>query len=49
MDKGESAERTDLKVRTRDFAIRIVRLFGSLPKTIEAQVWENNSCDRERL
>jgi len=28
----------DLKVRTKDFAIRIIRLYASLPKTTEAQV-----------
>ena len=28
----------DLRVRTKDFAIRIVRLFAALPKTTEAQV-----------
>jgi len=28
----------DLTVRTRRFAVRVVRLFGALPKGIEAQV-----------
>ena len=28
----------DLKIRTKDFAIRIIRLYGALPKTVEAQV-----------
>ncbi|MFT3746291.1 MAG: four helix bundle protein [Pyrinomonadaceae bacterium] len=28
----------DLKVRTKDFAFRIINLFRSLPKTTEAQV-----------
>jgi four helix bundle protein len=28
----------DLKVRTKHFALRIIRLFSSLPKTAEAQV-----------
>ena len=28
----------DLKIRTRDFALRIVRLYSSLPKFTEAQV-----------
>jgi four helix bundle protein len=28
----------DLKIRTRDFALRIVRLYSSLPKSAEAQV-----------
>ena len=29
---------SDLKVRTKSFALRVVRLYGALPKTIEAQV-----------
>ncbi|HMO81405.1 MAG TPA: four helix bundle protein [Pyrinomonadaceae bacterium] len=28
----------DLKQRTKAFAVRIIRLFGALPKTVEAQV-----------
>lgn len=28
----------DLKSRTKDFALRIIRLFRSLPKSVEAQV-----------
>ncbi len=28
----------DLRVRTRKFALRIVRLYSQLPKTVEAQV-----------
>jgi four helix bundle protein len=28
----------DLRVRTKSFALRIIRLYASLPKTIEAQV-----------
>ena len=28
----------DLKVRTRDFALRVIRLYSSLPKSAEAQV-----------
>jgi len=28
----------DLKLRTKDFAVRIIRLFAALPKTTEAQV-----------
>jgi four helix bundle protein len=28
----------DLKIRTRAFALRIIRLYGKLPKTTEAQV-----------
>jgi four helix bundle protein len=28
----------DLKVRTKSFALRIIKLFASLPKSAEAQV-----------
>jgi four helix bundle protein len=28
----------DLKLRTKDFAVRIIRLYAALPKTTEAQV-----------
>ena len=28
----------DLKIRTKEFAVRIIRLFAALPKTAEAQV-----------
>jgi len=28
----------DLKARTSDFALRIIRMYGRLPKTTEAQV-----------
>ncbi|MCG3209818.1 MAG: hypothetical protein FOGNACKC_03445 [Anaerolineae bacterium] len=30
--------KTDLKERTRSFALRIIRLYGALPKSTEAQV-----------
>ena len=28
----------DLKLRTKDFSLRVIRLYSSLPKTTEAQV-----------
>ncbi len=31
-------EKRDLRIRTKDFALRIIRLFVALPKTTEAQV-----------
>jgi four helix bundle protein len=31
-------EKNDLKARTKDFAIRVIRFYGSLPKSPEAQV-----------
>lgn len=34
----ESKKLVDLKPRTKEFAVRIVRLYMSLPKTTEAQV-----------
>ncbi len=42
MNKGENEMATneapqDLRTRTTDFALRIVRLYSSLPKTTEAQ------------
>ena len=36
-DAGTSVNK-DLKVRTKDFAVRIIKLFAALPKTVEAQV-----------
>ena len=42
MDEGkrmnEDTERIDLAVRTKQFALRIIRMYASLPKTTEAQV-----------
>ncbi len=32
------SERVDLKVRTKAFALRVIRLYSSLPKTTVAQV-----------
>lgn len=31
-------QRRDLRERTKGFALRIVRMYGALPKTVEAQV-----------
>ena len=31
-------ERHDLRLRTREFALRVLRLYSSLPRTTEAQV-----------
>jgi four helix bundle protein len=36
--KVPGEEGWDLKARTRDFALRIIRLYATLPKTSEAQV-----------
>jgi four helix bundle protein len=36
-DRGVS-KKHDLRLRTRSFALRIVRLYTSLPKTAEAQI-----------
>ena len=36
--KDESTQPQDLKVRTKDFALRIICLYASLPKTTEAQI-----------
>ena len=37
-DLGRVANESDLAVRTKSFALRIIRLFSALPKTTEAQV-----------
>ena len=39
-ESGSSVERTksDLRLRTRSFALRVVRLYTALPKAAEAQV-----------
>ena len=36
--KAESKEDRDLRERTKAFAIRVIRMFSTLPKTTEAQV-----------
>ena len=36
--KYEENKPQDLRIRTKDFALRIIRLYVSLPKTTEAQV-----------
>lgn len=35
---GDGRKLVDLKDRTRDYALRIIRLYGALPKKTEAQV-----------
>ena len=35
---SDEAEKRDLRGRTKRFALRIIRLYTSLPKTMEAQV-----------
>jgi four helix bundle protein len=37
-DLGRVANESDLAVRTKSFALQIIRLFSALPKTTEAQV-----------
>ena len=37
-DKDEGGRMKDLKSRTKEFALRVIRLFAALPKTTEAQV-----------
>jgi hypothetical protein len=32
-------EKNDLKARTKDFAIRVIRFYGSLPKSPERDQW----------
>ncbi|QDU18671.1 four helix bundle protein [Urbifossiella limnaea] len=38
MNQTEPAERVDLRVRTKQFAVRIIRMYGVLPKQAEADV-----------
>src|ERR1700752_2557165 len=38
MKEDPENERVDLRVRTKDFALRVIRLFCALPKRIEADV-----------
>src|ERR1700686_2435588 len=38
MNEKEQPERVDLRVRTKQFALRVIRLFAALPKRIEAEV-----------
>ncbi len=35
---GDTEKQRDLRERTKEFALRIVRLYAALPKTTEAQV-----------
>ena len=37
-DENEKERQKDLKVRTKELALQIIRLYSALPKTIEAQV-----------
>jgi four helix bundle protein len=36
--KAEGKPLQDLRIRTRDYALQVIRLYSSLPKTTEAQV-----------
>jgi four helix bundle protein len=38
MREKKGAERVDLRVRTKQFALRVIRLFSALPKRAEADV-----------
>ena len=38
MKEEQQGERVDLRVRTKQFALRVVRLFCALPKRIEVEV-----------
>lgn len=38
MMSGDPEKQRDLRERTKEFALRIVRLYAALPKTTEAQV-----------
>src|SRR5947209_7193563 len=38
MKEEQETERVDLRVRTKQFALRVIRLFSALPKRAEAEV-----------
>jgi four helix bundle protein len=38
MNENQQSERVDLRVRTKQFALRVIRLFGALPKRAETDV-----------
>jgi four helix bundle protein len=38
MGENQRAERVDLRVRTKQFALRVIRLFSALPRRAEADV-----------
>src|ERR1700732_2388550 len=38
MNDKEQVERVDLRLRTKQFALRVIRLFSALPERIEAEV-----------
>ena len=44
-DLGRVANEKDLRQRTKEFALQIIRLFSEFPKTTEAQYSANRSCD----
>src|SRR5271170_7282907 len=35
---GRKKDEQDLRQRTKSFALRVIRLFGALPRTVEAQI-----------
>ena len=38
MMNTSASKEFDLKIRTKKFALRVIKMFGSLPKTTEAQI-----------
>jgi four helix bundle protein len=38
MKENQEPERVDLRVRTKEFALRVIRLYSALPNRMEAQV-----------
>ena len=37
-DEGKRQEPKDLQIRTKEFALRVIRMYSALPKSTEAQV-----------
>jgi four helix bundle protein len=38
MNESPKTERVDLRVRTKQFALRVIRLFAALPRRVETEV-----------
>jgi hypothetical protein len=37
-ERGEKNEKVDLRQRTKDFALRVIRMFALLPKNVVAEI-----------
>jgi len=46
-EEAVTEKERDLRARTKAFALRIIRLYSSLPKTTEAQVMGKRVCKQD--